>query len=63
VLSRQRLDRGIPDKETSIEKVAAWQCDRNKRHTKADWQFTTADARASGGQSARTHALPHQPAA
>jgi hypothetical protein len=25
--------------------VAAWQDDRNKQHAKADWQFTTADAR------------------
>ena len=25
--------------------VAAWQRDRNKKHAKADWQFTTADAR------------------
>jgi DDE superfamily endonuclease len=37
--------RRIPDKPTLIEQVAAWQQDRNKNHTKADWQFTTADAR------------------
>jgi hypothetical protein len=29
-----------------IEEVAAWQRDRNKNSTKADWQFTTADARS-----------------
>ena len=34
-----------PDKQTLIEEVAAWEVDRNKNHTKADWQFTTADAR------------------
>ncbi len=45
VLSRQCLDRRIPDKQTLIEEVAAWQGSRNKHHTKADWQFTTADAR------------------
>ena len=45
VLSRQCLDRRIPDKRTLIEEVAAWQDDRNKNHAKADWQFTTADAR------------------
>jgi hypothetical protein len=28
-----------------IEEIAAWQGVRNKRHTKADWQFTAADAR------------------
>ena len=42
-LSSQCLDRRIPDKETLIEEVAAY--GRNKNHTKADWQFTTADAR------------------
>jgi hypothetical protein len=37
--------RRIPDKQTLIEEVAAWEDRRNKNHTKADWQFTTADAR------------------
>jgi hypothetical protein len=45
VLSGQCLDRRIPDKATLIEEVAAWEDDRNKHNTKADWQFTTADAR------------------
>ena len=45
VLSGQCLDRRIPDKQTLIEEVAAWECDRNMNHAKADWQFTTADAR------------------
>ena len=45
VLSRQCLDRRIPNKQALIEEVAAWEEDRNKSHTKADWQFTTADAR------------------
>lgn len=45
VLSRQCLDRRIPDKHALIEEVAAWQEDRNKNHAKAGWQFTTADAR------------------
>ena len=45
VLSGQCLDRRIPDKQTLIEEIAAWQHTRNKYHTKADWQFTTADAR------------------
>jgi hypothetical protein len=44
-LSSQCLDRRIPDKETLIGEVAAWENRRNKNHTKADWQFTTADAR------------------
>ena len=45
VLSRQCLDRRIADKRTLIEEVSAWQNERNKNHAKADWQFTTADAR------------------
>ena len=45
VLATQCLDRRIPDQATLIKEVAAWQHDRNKRCVKADWQFTTADAR------------------
>ena len=45
VLSSQCLDRRIPGKQTLIDEVAAWQDSRNKNHTNADWQFTTADAR------------------
>ncbi len=45
VLSGQCLDRRIPDKETLIREVAAWQASRNKNQTKANWRFTTADAR------------------
>jgi hypothetical protein len=28
-----------------IKEVAAWQADRNTNHTKANWRFTTVDAR------------------
>jgi hypothetical protein len=45
VLSSQCLNRRIPDKQTLIEEVAAWQHDRNRRNTKADWHFTTENAR------------------
>jgi len=45
VLSSQCLDRRIPDKQTLIDEVAAWANRRNHRNTKADWQFTTANAR------------------
>ena len=45
VLSSQCLDRRIPDKAKLIDEVAAWEDDRNKRNTKADWHFTTKDAR------------------
>jgi hypothetical protein len=45
VLSTQCLDRRIPDKAKLTEGVAAWEAERNAKHAKADWQFTTADAR------------------
>ena len=45
VLSTQRLDRRIPDRQTLIDEVAAWEQRRNTLNAKADWQFTTADAR------------------
>ena len=45
VLTTQCLDRRIPDKPTLTKEVAAWQDDRNKRCVKADWQFTTDNAR------------------
>jgi hypothetical protein len=45
VLSSQCLDRRIPDKRTLAEEVAAWEVDRNQDHTKADWQFTSGNAR------------------
>jgi DDE superfamily endonuclease len=45
VLSSQCLDRRIPDKQTLVGEVNAWQDERNKHHAKADWQLTTADAR------------------
>ena len=47
VLSIQCLDRRIPDKQSLVEEVDAWQNQRNKNHAKADWQFTTADARVN----------------
>jgi hypothetical protein len=43
VLSSQCLVRRIPDKQTLIEEVDTWEANRNKHHTKADLQFTTAD--------------------
>ena len=45
VLSSQCLDRRIPDKQTLIDEIAAWEDERNAHHAKADWQFTTKDAR------------------
>lgn len=45
VLSGQCLARRIPDRHTLEAEVAAWLQRRNTKHTRADWRFTTADAR------------------
>jgi hypothetical protein len=45
VVARQCLDRRIPDMQTLITEIAAWQSNRNKHNAKADWQFTSTDAR------------------
>jgi hypothetical protein len=45
VLTRQCLDRRIPDKETLIQEIAAWEEVRNREDHTVDWRFTTNDAR------------------
>lgn len=45
ILSRQCLERRIPDLETLKSEVDAWQDNRNHEETWIDWRFTTADAR------------------
>ena len=45
VLGRQCLDRRIADTATLVREVAAWETDRNQRHTTISWRFTTPDAR------------------
>ena len=57
VLSGQCLDRRIPDKLNLIEEVAAWEDSRNHKHVRADWQFTTADARVK----LKAHTLKRYP--
>jgi hypothetical protein len=45
VLSRQCLDRRLPDRDTLTREVAAWEAPRNTAESKVHWRFTTADAR------------------
>jgi hypothetical protein len=45
VLSRQCLDRRIPDEPELVREVDAWNGDRNREACKVYWHFTTADAR------------------
>jgi DDE superfamily endonuclease len=45
VLSRQCLDRRIPDADTLTQEVAAWEQARNTNARPVNWRFTTPDAR------------------
>jgi hypothetical protein len=45
VLSRQCLDRRIPDLATLKREVGSWERSRNSAVVKVDWQFNTTDAR------------------
>jgi hypothetical protein len=44
-LASQCLSRRIANRQKLKTEIAAWEADRNKHYTKADWQFTTDDAR------------------
>jgi transposase len=44
-LSRQCLNRRIPDRATLTKEATAWCKQRNEKKVKVDWQFTTEDAR------------------
>jgi transposase len=45
VLSRQCLDRRIPDQESLGRETSAWTERRNTANATIEWRFTTADAR------------------
>jgi transposase len=45
VLSRQCLNRRIPDQESLIKEIKAWQDDRNQKTVITEWQFKVEDAR------------------
>ena len=45
MLSRQCLDRRIPDRDTLTTEVAGWETIRNEQHATIHWQFTVDDAR------------------
>jgi transposase len=45
ILSRQCLDRRIPDADTLTQEVAAWEQARNANTQPVNWRFTTPDAR------------------
>ena len=45
ILTKQCLDRRIPDMATLEREIGAWERTRNAAQSKVDWQFTTQDAR------------------
>ena len=45
VLSRQCLDRRLPDQNTLRWEINAWQNTRNQKAIRVDWRFTAEDAR------------------
>jgi hypothetical protein len=45
VLSRQCLNRRIPDKDTYEKEIKKWSVDRNNQQIGVDWHFTTKEAR------------------
>lgn len=45
VLSKQCLDRRIPETELLRREIAAWEIERNARKVMVNWQFKTTDAR------------------
>ena len=45
MLSDQCLDRRIPDAGKLKTEVAEWRTHRNTHNAKANWHFTSADAR------------------
>ncbi len=45
VLSRQCLNRRIPNQESMMKEIKAWEEERNRNAVKTDWQFKVEDAR------------------
>ena len=52
VLSAQCLDRRIPDKQTLIDEITAWEHDRNANHSKSDWHISAPNIRLQDGSLA-----------
>lgn len=46
VLSRQCLDRRIPESENLGRAIGAWETARNEQKATVNWQFKTTDARS-----------------
>jgi transposase len=56
VLTKQCLDRRIPDAATLTREVAAWEAARNELRATVQWRFKVADART---KLKRLYPIPH----
>jgi len=56
VLTRQCLDRRIPDIRTLARETAAWQCRRNDSGARIRWMFNVNRARTKLGNAYPDHA-------
>lgn len=45
VLSRQCLERRLPDLKILLPEIEAWEKQRNQQKAKIDWRFAASDAR------------------
>ena len=45
ILSRQWLDRRIPNFDALQQEVEVWETNRRQKQNWIDWRFTTSDAR------------------
>ena len=45
ILSRQCLNRRIPDQAALRSEIEVWESQRNAEESKMEWRFTTKDAR------------------
>ncbi len=45
IITRQCLDRRVPDQDTLKTETTAWQNERNENQKGVDWRFTTDEAR------------------
>jgi len=61
VLSKQCLNRRIPDKETLIREVAEWERQRNAEGATIRWMFTVEKAREKMGAAYPTTPARHSP--
>jgi hypothetical protein len=56
ILTKQCLDRRIPDAGTLAREVGTWQQERNEQQATVNWQFRVADART---KLKRLYPIPH----